>query len=534
MLNQQILEATKFFIGTFGFQATQLAIANYWMELTASETIDLLKYQIPRHEQSSADYCAIETRLDAIEKCIKHGIDSIDSAFSGYELAAKSILSLLNANTWDEISNVLKTEQDHLLPEVSDIAFADLVMQPAPDKERLHIFCGWNLVKMCRALGIEEAISKHHSNDLEEAGEEPVREMRILLGPDGQCGMGDVEKSDKELPRPKRWLPVLYPDSLGFLYLNVHSNEEYNQYLNQSLEQDLISSYYGFLSTRMVIEKHLDELILPQVREVLAYRLLPRRYELPSPDQRVAEARLNAIEDCIKDGIDTVFSGYEAATEAVLLLLNADDWNEVREVVDLNRHKLLPKVSHLAFADLVLQPLSDDESDALQGHILGGWNLIQQCRKLGVEAAFEEQLQPRRGTIIPLQSRIFSKLASANPTEVQEGFQEIEPLRRRQEGQAQAQMWDGFESYQAAMNVLAAPEDLPKRIETCRAASSTLDREKMFLLWAMVSLDLADSLRKQLQQQAAPDMTEVISLYQEALTILTPKGEPDKFGHAHH
>ena len=112
MLNQQIIEAIKFFINTFGFHATRLAIEKYWDELTDPEACKLLKARLLRHEQSSAEYHVIETRLHALERCISDGIDSV---FSGYELATESILSLLNANTWDEISNTLKTEKHHLL-----------------------------------------------------------------------------------------------------------------------------------------------------------------------------------------------------------------------------------------------------------------------------------------------------------------------------------------------------------------------------------------------------------------------------------
>lgn len=524
MFDQRIIQAVKLIINTFGFDATRLAIAQHWEALADPTARMLLEAQFPRHEQSSAEYNVIETRLYAIERCISDGIDAV---FSGYEQAAKSILSLLDANTWDEISEALMTGQDQLLAEVSDIAFADLVMQPSPDKERSCILVGWDLTKMCRALDIDEAISQYRARDSRGA-KEPVRALRIGQLPDGRWSVAP-EESSREPVQPKQWLSVLSPDSLGFLYLHsVHSGEEYDQY--RPLAQ-FLSQQYGLGSTRQVIEQHWDALKSSKVREILAYQLLSRRYELPSPEQRVAKARLEAVERCISDGVDSVFSGYEAATESVLLLLNANNWDQVRKVIESNRHSLFPEIADIAFADLVAQPVSDDEKD----HILGGWNLIRRCRELGVEAAFEWQLQETRGTISGPQSQAYVKLASATSVEeIHQGLLELAPIRRRQEGQAQAEEWDGFEDYLAAMGALAAPEDLPERIETCRAALDELDRAKVPLVWAMVSLDLADGLGKQLEELAAPDMTEVIALYQDALTVLTAKGEADQFGHAHH
>lgn len=285
---------------------------------------------------------------------------------------------------------------------------------------------------------------------------------------------------------------------------------------------------YGHGATRRAIEDHWRELTSPEVRELLALQL--PRHQPHSREYRVIKTRLEALEQCIGDGIAAAFGGYDEAAESVASVINANTWDEVRNAVEANRHHLFPKVADVAFADLVMQPSTHDE----ESHILGGWNLLNQCRELGVEAAFEAQLRPTRGIILSPEAS--ATLASANsPEELQKQMSELPELApivgRRLEGQAQAEMWAGFSAYLASMQ---ATQDLRKRIETCRAALAEIDRATMPLIWAVVALDLADNLEKEALQQAAPDLQEPISLYRQALKILTPKGEPDQFGHAHH
>lgn len=290
-----------------------------------------------------------------------------------------------------------------------------------------------------------------------------------------------------------------------------------------------IINTFGFDATRLAIAQHWEALADPTARMLLEAQF--PRHEQSSAEYNVIETRLYTIERCISDGIDAVFSGYEQAAKSILSLLDANTWDEISEALRTGQDQLLAEVSDIAFADLVAQPVSDDEKD----HILGGWNLIRRCRELGVEAAFEWQLQETRGTISRPQSQTFAKLASATSVEeIHQGLLDLASVRRRQEGQAQAEEWDGFEDYLAAMGALTAPEDLPERIEICRAALDMIDRTKVPIVWAMVSLDLADGLRKQFEELAASDMTEVIALYQDALTVLTAKGEADQFCHAHH
>jgi hypothetical protein len=50
------------------------------------------------------------------------------------------ILSVLNADTWDAIRNVVEENRSYLLAEVADVALADLVMQPSTDEERSHTY----------------------------------------------------------------------------------------------------------------------------------------------------------------------------------------------------------------------------------------------------------------------------------------------------------------------------------------------------------------------------------------------------------
>ena len=525
MFDQQIIHAISIYINTFGFDATRRAIEQQGPSLLAQAALSLLEYQLPRQEQSSYLFPVIEARLYALESCIR---DGIDMTFQGYEQSAASILALLNVNnTWDEISAALRSKREQLLAQVADIAFADLMMQPSSAEEQLCILVAWNLVKMCRSLDIDEAINQYRVKD-SKGSAEPIRALRIGQLADGRWSVSP-EESKKKTARPRGWLSTLVPDSLGFIYLHsVHAGEEVDQY---RLLGEELSRHHGLGASREVIAKHWEVLNSAKVREILAYLLLPRRYELPSAKQRVAKTRLQVVERCISDDVDAIFSGYEAATQAVLLLLNAENWVRVQAVVEENRHKLLPEVADIAFADLLAQPASEDE----KSHVVGGWNLVKMCRELGVEAAFENQFQERRGTIISPESQTFNNLASAiSVEEMDQALLELDLVHRRHQGQTESAKWGGLEDYATAMSSLSSREDLPERIETCRAALRKIDHSEMPLLFAMITLDLADGLYRQHEKQVAQDMSAVITLYKDALTILTAKGEPDQFGHAHH
>lgn len=521
MIDDGTIQAVGLLANTFGFDATRLALTGNRRALADPAACELLGAQLPRHEPSSPEYRVIKARLRALEQCLA---SDTDSAFAAYEQAAQSILTLLGANTWDEIRTALSTGREHLLPPVADIAFADLVMQPSPEKESACILSAWDLVRLCRETDVDDAVGRCRASE-SNADKKEVRALRIGQSPDGQWRITPEEAGAVSL-RPDAWLPILSPDSRGFAYLHgVHTGSEYDRY--RPLAQ-VLGERCGHGSTRQVIEQHWNSLIAAEVREVLAHQLLCRKYELPTPRQRAVRARLDAIDRCVGDGTGSVFSGYDAAAHSVLSLLNADTWDQVQKIVETSRHRLLPEISDVAFADLVLQPSPDE-----QQHICGGWNLVARCRELGVEAAFEEHRRERRGTVLPASEA--SKLVSGDsPAELQQRLSTLQPLRRKQEGQAQAEAWHGFDEYLATMQELTAPADLPERIAASRAALGELDRDKAPLLWAVASLDLGDSLFTQAKEQSAPDVTEVISAYEGALAILSATGEPDQFGHAHH
>jgi tetratricopeptide (TPR) repeat protein len=256
----------------------------------------------------------------------------------------------------------------------------------------------------------------------------------------------------------------------------------------------------GFQQTEAVIAKYGDELASAEARHLIALQL--PRHASHSREHRVISARLNAIERAMNEGTPAVFAGYAAAAQAILTILNAQNWNEVRSAIAGNRHHLLSPVADIAFADLVMQPSTPEE----ESQVLAGWSLVEQCRALGVEAALEA---------VP-------EIASS--------------IARRAEGAAQMARWNGFTAYSAAMQALATPTDRPERIAVCRAALASIDRDALPIVWALVALDLAGALGRQTAypawDPATDPMDEVISLYRRALEILTPEGEPEQFAHA--
>jgi hypothetical protein len=171
------------------------------------------------------------------------------------------------------------------------------------------------------------------------------------------------------------------------------------------------------------------EIVSPEARELLALQL--RRHQPHSREYRVISALLRLLRV-----LDQSIAGGVAAAEAILSVLNAQDWNEVRNAVERNRSHLLPDAVDIAFADLILQPsMPEGES-----RFLAGWHLIEQGRKVWHEAVPETA--SRRAY--------------------------------RREFEAQSSEWAGFAEYSAAINALSAPGHLPRRVEVCRAAPANI------------------------------------------------------------
>lgn len=285
----------------------------------------------------------------------------------------------------------------------------------------------------------------------------------------------------------------------------------------------------GFRGTQEAIEKYGADLTSTEARWLLAEQL--PRHSPTSREHRVIAARLRALERCISDGPDAVFSDYDGAADAIGAVVNAADWDEVRGAIERRRHLLLDEVADIAFADLVMQPLAPDD----ESQVLGAWNLIEHCRELGVEAAIEAQMRPRRGVALGSEASA-SIAASESAADLEQRLRETPEIAsriaRRAEGQLQLEQWADRDDYAAAMQALAGPSDLDTRTATCRSALERIDRDQSPIVWALVALDLADALRSRAGYDAPTPMTEVIALYRAALARLTPEGEPAQFVHA--
>ena len=169
-MRPETVEAVRRLINAGGFQQTETVIAKYHAEFASVEARELMKLQLPRHANHSREHRVIATRLSALERSLTEGASAV---FAGYDAAAEAILSLLNASDYDAIRKAIEDNRHHLFPQVADIAFADLVMQPSTPDEESVVLDGWTLVEQCRALGVEAAL---------EANAKPRR--GIILGPD--------------------------------------------------------------------------------------------------------------------------------------------------------------------------------------------------------------------------------------------------------------------------------------------------------------------------------------------------------------
>ncbi len=155
-MRPELLEAARTLINAGGFKRTEAVITRYEIELTSAEALQLLALQLPRHESGSREHRVIAARLSAIERVMSKGTKAV---FAGYEDAAQAILSILNAQDWGEVRSAIESNLDHLVSPVADIAFADLVMQPAEPEDESRMLGGWALVEQCRVLGIEAALA---------------------------------------------------------------------------------------------------------------------------------------------------------------------------------------------------------------------------------------------------------------------------------------------------------------------------------------------------------------------------------------
>jgi hypothetical protein len=290
----------------------------------------------------------------------------------------------------------------------------------------------------------------------------------------------------------------------------------------------------GFDATRRQISANWEELASEDGRELLRYQLT--RHEPGAREYRVIRARLDIIELCIQDGLEVVFADYREASESILRMLNADDWDQVCGIVGAERHRLLAPVADVAFADLVMQPASSDD----ESHVLGGWNLVEQCRELGVEAALQQARDPQRGYVLSVDAA--KALVTATTLEDMQraalAHQDLAPLAQRRlwqaEGNEQMQRWGGSEAYLAERDRLTGPGCEAKRIALCRATLASIDRQTLPLAWTPIALDLAAELRADAAHANAPDQRELISLYSQALAVIGPDDDPDQWGRTQH
>ncbi len=151
------LEAVQAFIGTSELTATQRLLAANWEILTSPKIRGLLAYQLGQHESTTLEYWVIAARLAAVERALT---DGLEATFADYEAATGSVLALLNAPDWAETERALRTHLASLMSDITDVAFADLILGPMTEAERSHVKGGWSLIRRCRTVGVDAAIAE--------------------------------------------------------------------------------------------------------------------------------------------------------------------------------------------------------------------------------------------------------------------------------------------------------------------------------------------------------------------------------------
>lgn len=254
----------------------------------------------------------------------------------------------------------------------------------------------------------------------------------------------------------------------------------------------------------------------------------------------------------------------EELKEAILALVDAQTWEELKQVINIYRDILLTDSADRALTTLVeMSAAGGDSESSIRFEIQR--TLLEYCRREGIEAAFANHIRPPEAVIKALEAFVNAgtweeskEIVLNNPDEVfSYAFNQVfddfftqyehdESMLRYLEEHRALLAHCRQESIEAAFADFSGPKkgiphavsdevltlvedllrlndtnDMPKRVDMCRMALSLVNSELQPNLWAILQKELAFSLTMNPVGDRADNIEQAILHFQLALEVHT-------------
>jgi len=224
----------------------------------------------------------------------------------------------------------------------------------------------------------------------------------------------------------------------------------------------------------------------------------------------------------------------ERIVRAVLTFINAETWAESKAIVQAHQNDLLTPVAVQVFEALLMQYKDDENATRLlEDHR----SLLLRCQSEGINDAFADRLHAQSMPDIPpeLLARLRSIRSEAGLCELIEEHPELLPVIQQMVNQSQA--------YQESSTDVSSPgelpallqelqglnrlSDMPRRVKLCQTVLGMVDRNAQPELWAVMQIELGNSLAQNPLGSHAENIDLAIGHYNQALQVYTLEAFPE-------
>jgi len=176
----------------------------------------------------------------------------------------------------------------------------------------------------------------------------------------------------------------------------------------------------------------------------------------------------------------------EALQNILIQFISASTWKTSQSIIEVH-----PELLDSSTDALISQLLSVEEDEAYRQNLETHRILLQRCRKVGIEQAFDE------------------KIKSGSHTR----SQKVEDILQELSQPTQYRM-------------------VPHRIELCYQLLGSVDKAIQTRLWAGLKLELGNYLCLSSADSREENIESAIAIYREVLDVLTPEGMPIEWAKA--
>ncbi len=344
----------------------------------------------------------------------------------------EAVLAFVDAESWTESKQIVKTRRDKLLTDAADRVFATLLEQAEDDARVTRVLQEHRaLLARCRREGIEAAFADHlrpsampgnlqqvieavqafvtaqtwaerkqivetHREQLLSDTADRFFASALELNKDDANAVWSLQRHQALLAHCRReGIEAAFAD-----YLRPQVVPKNPQQITEAVRA------FGFAQTwaerKQIVEAHRNELLSDAADQIFANLLELEEVKGDANATRLLQEQQAFLARCRREGIEAVFADHlrppampdnlQQVSEAVQAFVAAQTWAERKQIVEAQRDQLLSDTADRAF-DFLLELA---KGDANATHIFQEHQaLLARCRHEGIGAAFADYLRPR-------------------------------------------------------------------------------------------------------------------------------------------